>query len=494
MSIEAQPIAAQAARGAATPATLPDGLVAVVKRDCPTCQLVEPVLGEIVRRGRALVVVSQDDPSFPAAPAPIADRGYAWSIALSIEAVPTLLRLERGAEVGRVAGWHRERWQQLAQLPELGADLPAARPGCGSAHLDPAHAEQLDAARAGGLRARPIALGEDEDPIEACFARGFSDGLPVVPPTERRVLRMLEGSTRPAGEVVALLAPDYAECTVEKVAINAVMAGCLPEYLPVVLAAVEAAAAPEFNWHGLAATTYFAGPVVIVNGPIRRALGMNSGMNVLGQGNRANSTIGRALNLVLRNVGGARPGEVDRATLGNPGKLSFCFPEDEEGSPWPSLAAERGIPAGASAVTLFAGEAPRGVVDQLSRQPESLARSLAGCLQTVAHPKLAHGYDAQVVNSPEHARVFHQEGWSKARLREELLRLLTGPGRDLVRGAGGCAEGLPAQLAGADVPKFRPDGLWLVHAGGTAGLFSAIIGSWVNGDMGSRPVTRTIQG
>src|SRR2546425_11694475 len=189
------------------------------------------------------------------------------------------------------------------------------------------------------------------------------------------------------------------------------MAGCKPEYLPIVLAAVEAACTSEFNAHGLLATTYFAGPVVIVNGPIARAIGMNSGVNAFGQGNRANATIGRALQLVIRNVGGGRPGEVDRATLGNPGKYTFCFAEDEQGSPFEPLSVERGLPRGASAVTLFAGEGPRGVFDPRSRTPESLSRSLAWCLRTVAHPKLVRDYDAQVVISPEHGRVFREAGW-----------------------------------------------------------------------------------
>jgi hypothetical protein len=256
-----------------------------------------------------------------------------------------------------------------------------------------------------------------------------------------------------------------------------------------VLAAVEAYCTEEFNGHGLLCTTYFAGPVVIVNGPIARAIGMNSGMNVLGQGNRANATIGRALQLVVRNVGGGRPGEIDRATLGNPGKLTFCFAEDEEGSPWEPLAVWRGLPPGTSAVTLFAGEGPRGVVDQLSRTPESLARSFAQALVSVAHPKLGLAMDAVLVVSPEHARVFRDAGWDRARLLAELDALTTRPGRDLVRGAGGCAEGLPEGFADLDIPKFRPGGLLVVHAGGRAGMFSSIIGGWLAGPTGSQPVT-----
>jgi hypothetical protein len=270
------------------------------------------------------------------------------------------------------------------------------------------------------------------------------------------------------------------------------MAGCKPEYLPVVLAAVEAACTDAFNMHGLLATTMPVGPVIIVNGPIRRAIGMNSGKNVFGQGNQANSTIGRALQLVVRNVGGGRPGEVDRATFGNPGKVSFCFAEDEEGSPWQPLSVDLGVPSGVSTVTLFPGEGPRSIVDQLSRDPESLARSLAVNLRTLHHPKLLIAFDCILAVGPEHARVFAEAGWDKARLCARLHELLRVPEGEFVRGAGGIAEGMPEQFAGAALPKFRPDGLLIVHCGGGAGLFSAMIGGWAGGEIGSQPVIREI--
>ena len=453
-------------------------ITAFVWEDCPTCRMVEPVLEDLVGAGAIKTIHRQED-----------DAGLEASYRLGIETVPTLIK---GDE--RVVGWSRAQWEAFTGQSGLGDGLPDYRPGCGSRTLDPSVAEEL-AVRFNGskLRSRRVALGELEDEYEALFERGWTDGLPVVPPTEARVLRMLEGTTRAPDEVVAVVPPDLAECTVEKVAVNAVMAGCRPEYLPVVLAAVEAACTDEFNAHGLLATTYFSGPVVIVNGPIASAIGMNSGVNVFGQGNRANATIGRALQLVIRNVGGGVPGGVDRATLGNPGKYTFCFAEDEAGSPWEPLSVERGFAAGTSTVTLFAGEGPRGVVDQLSREPESLARSLALCLRSVAHPKLVLGFDAFLVVSPEHARVFNEAGWDKARVRQELMDLLMLDGAELVRGAGGIAEGLPEGFAGATLPKFRPDGLWIVHAGGGAGLFSAIIGGWVNGETGSQPVTREIR-
>jgi hypothetical protein len=474
--------------------TIPDGFVAVVKEDCPTCRLVVPVLQQIARQ-RTLVVATQDDPAFPADVDTTDDTSLELSLALDIETVPTLLRIESGEIAARTEGWSRELWENLVGIKPLGDGLPEHRPGCGSRTLDPEVVDRLRTGKAASqLRSRRVALGSLEDDIEACIERGWSDGLPVVPPTPERVARMLEGTTRDPQEVVAVVPPDLVECTVEKVAINAVLAGCKPDHLPVVLACVEAACTDEFNMHGLLATTYFAGPVIVVNGPITKRIAMNSGVNALGQGNRANSSIGRALQLVVRNVGGGRPGGVDRATLGNPGKLSFCFAEDEEGSPWEPLSVERGFAPDASAVTLFPGEGPRGVVDQLSRTAESLARSLAVCLRSVAHPKLVLGFDAMLIVSPEHAARFRDAGWTKQRLRDELMALLQLPGAELVQGADGIEEGLPVGFADATLPKFRGDGLLIVHAGGGAGLFSAIVGGWVGGSTGSTPVTREVVG
>jgi hypothetical protein len=473
---------------------LPDGLVAVVKRDCPTCCLVEPVLGEIAAQREALTVYTQDDPAFPEGiTSRVDDRELAWSWHHRIETVPTLLRVENGVEIARTEGWSRGEWERLAGLSPLGADLPAHRPGCGSLSVDPSRAGALRARFEGGrLRARRIELGAIEDDIETSFDRGWTDGLPVVPPTMPRVLAMLDGTSRAPDEVVAVVPPDLAPVTVEKVAINAVMAGCKPEYLPVVLATVEAACSDAFNMHGVLCTTYFSGPVIVVNGPIAARLGINSGLNCLGQGNRANATIGRALQLVVRNVGGGLPGGIDRATFGSPGKHTFCFAEDEAGSPWEPLSVERGFARGASTVSLFAGHGPSAIIDQRSRTPESLARSFAAKLRAVGHPKLVLGMSAMLVVSPEHARVFAAAGWTKARLRAELDALLQIDGAELVRGAAGIDEGMPAALAGGRLPKFRADDLAIVHAGGSAGMFSAIIEGWVSGERGSQLTTREI--
>ncbi|MEY4224570.1 MAG: hypothetical protein RIS33_1504 [Actinomycetota bacterium] len=475
-----------------TPA-LPDGLVIVVKHECETCRLVVPVISQLKAGAIPVTVYTQDDPSFPAGVGAIHDADLAVSWHNDIETVPTVIKVENGREVARTIGWVRDEWHAITGRSDLGLDLPAFRPGCGSLSVDPDLVDSLRA-RFGGsaLSARRVETAAAEDVFEAMFDRGWTDGLPVVPPTEERVLRMLTGTTRAPGEVVAVVPPDLVEVTVEKIAINAVMAGCKPEYLPWVIAGVEAVCNDTFNIHGVLATTMPVGPVIVCNGPGTRAIGMNSGMNVFGQGNRANLTIGRAVQLVIRNVGGGRPGEVDRATHGNPGKISFCFAEDEVGSPWTSLAESRGVAPGRDAITVFPGEGPRCVVDQQARDPESLCNTFAACLRTLHNPKLVLAFDAILVMGPEHSRVFAEAGWNREKVLDEIHARLQLPGSELIRGANGIAEGIPAHLKDATLPKFRPGGLLLVHAGGGAGLFSAIIGGWANGDVGSQPVTREV--
>ena len=472
---------------------LPDGFVAVVKRDCETCQTVVPALRELDTAAE-LTVYTQDDPAFPGDPTATYDQDLAVSWHHEIETVPTLIRVVDGAETDRIVGWLQAEWREFTGIDMLGEGLPAMRPGCGSKSVDPDLVDEL-AVRHGGsvLRSRRIEVADAEDDIEMMFTRGWSDGLPVVPPTEERVVKMLTGTMRAPDEIVATVPPDLVDASVEKVAIAAVMAGCLPEYLPWVLTAVEAVCNDEFNMHGLLATTMPVAPVLICSGPGTRAIGMNSGINALGQGNRANATIGRALQLIVRNVGGGRPGEVDRAAHGNPGKLSFCFAENDADSPVGTLAGQHGIEPGVDAITVFAGEGPRGIVDQLSRAPESLANTLAAQLQVIHNHKLVIGFDAILVLGPEHGRVFAEAGWDRDRILFELHMRLTTPAAELERGAGDIAEGIPVGMSTADLPKFRPDGLMLAYTGGGAGLFSSIIPGWVNGEMGSKPVTREVR-
>lgn len=467
------------------------GFIVIVKRDCETCQLIAPVLQQLAAAADCLVY-SQDDPAFPPGiPSLRDDRELEVSYRLDIEIVPTIIRAEAGVESQRLVGWRREDWRALTNEPGLGAGLAAFSPGCGSKSVDPGLPEKL-AYKFGDTRlsARRIEVAPLQDEHELAFDRGWSDGLPIVPPTEDRVLRMLAGTARAPDEIVGVIPPDFVPCSVEKVAINAVMAGCKPAYLPVVLAAVEAACLDEFCMHGVLATTYFAAPIVIVNGPIACEIGMNSAHNVLGQGNRANATIGRALQLVIRNVGGGKPGGVDRATLGQPGKIGFCFAEREHDSYWESLSSERGFAPYQSTVTLFAGGGVHVVGDQKSREPESLTRSIAALLRGLHHPKLYGGPDALLVISPEHMRVFREACWSKARFREALTRELVIDAGGILAGEDGIAEGMPMLAAGASLAKFREGGLQIVHAGGGAGMWSAAILGWAaSGAKGSVPVT-----
>ena len=476
-----------------TKPTLVDGLTVIVKRECETCRMVVPAIEQLRASGANISLYVQDDPRFPEGLGAIHDADLAVSWHHDVETVPTVIKVVDGREVDRTVGWSRDDWERVTGAHGLAPSLPAFRPGCGSMSVDP---DLVDTLRvrfgATTLTARRIETAAAEDEFEAMFDRGWTDGLPVVPPTESRVMRMLTGTTRAPSDVVAVVPPDLVEVTVEKIAINAVMAGCKPEYLPWVIAAVEAVCNDTFNIHGVLATTMPVGPVIVCNGPGTRAIGMNSGMNVFGQGNRANLTIGRAVQLVVRNVGGGRPGEVDRATHGNPGKISFCFAEDEVGSPWTSLAASRGVDSNANAVTVFPGEGPRCVVDQLARDPGSLSNTFAACLRTLHNPKSVLAFDAILVMGPEHARVYAEAGWDRERVLDELHARLQISGEDLVRGAHGIAEGVPDRFREMTLPKFRPGGILLVHAGGGAGLFSAIIGGWANGDVGSQPVTRQV--
>lgn len=467
--------------------------MAVVKKDCPTCVLVAPVLEAMAERA-GLTVVTQDDPAFPrAAPWVVHDHDLALSWHNRIETVPTLLHVDRGAEAERIVGWSRDQWEEFSGLDGLGTDLPDSRPGCGSLSVDPSLRDELAVRFSGSrLKSRRLELASLEDDIEAMFDRGFTDGMPVVPPTEARVLRMLEGTSRAPDETVAVVPPDLVECTVEKVAVNAVMAGCRPEYLPVVLAAVAAACTDEFNMHGLLATTMPVGPVLIVNGPIRHEIGMNSGANLLGQGNRANSTIGRALQLVVRNVGGGKPGGVDRATQGSPSKIGLCFAEDEEGSAFDSFAESRGFDRADSVVTLFPGEGPRLMFDQKSRSAESLTRHFAQMLRVSISPRIVMQMETVIVMSPEHMARYRDAGWDRARLLAELEAELMVEGDDIVVGADGIEEGMPTFLAGRRLPKFPPGGVHVVHGGSRAGLFSSAIAGWVTGETGSVTVTKEI--
>src|SRR5213596_459264 len=347
----------------------------------------------------------------------------------------------------------------------------------------------------------PVDPDLDADAIESLYARGVTAGLPVVPPTRALVERAVAASGREAGELVALVPPNYGRATVEKIAINSVMAGCRPEYLPVVIAAVEAVCDEAFDLHGVSATTNAPSPLVIVNGPIRSALEINSGAGVFGSGARANATIGRALRLVCVNVGGARPGVVSMSTFAHPGRYTYCIGEREEASPWESLSVEHGFAPSDSTVAVLAADAPLGVYDARSRTPEDLLATLAASLAVVSHHKMTHWGDTLLVLSPEHVTILGDAGWSKADVRRWLWGRLQRPVRELLPGRDG-GEGLPEHVlrkfpdpARDDSPiaKFRsPDNIKILVAGGTAGRFSAIVPGWTF-SKGSALVFRPIR-
>jgi hypothetical protein len=322
----------------------------------------------------------------------------------------------------------------------------------------------------------------------------------VVPPTRARVAAAVEASGRAADDLVALVPPNYGRATVEKIAVNAVMAGCRPEYLPVVIAAVEAVCDPAFDLHGVSTTTNSPAPLIVVNGPVRRALDINAGAGLFGPGWRANATIGRALRLICVNVGGAVPGRVSMSTLAHPGRYTYCIAEHEEASPWPSLAADHGFGPEDSTVAVLAADAPLTVYDHASRTAADLLATVAASLGVIQNHKMTHWGDTLLVLSPEHARTIAQDGWDKARVRRFLWERCRRPVRDLVPGRDG-GEGLPEHVRRKFpdperdetlIPKFRePDNLKIVVAGGTAGRFSAIVPGWTFAHA-SRLVVRRI--
>ncbi len=476
--------------------------VAVIKEDCPTCKLAVPALAEMRAAGLELEIVTQDEPAFPRGLAPRHDADLLESHRLKIEIVPTVILYDpTGAEQSRTYGWNKADWRAITGLSSLGESLPENQPGCGALNLTPGIAEKL--ALASGdlkLHARSIPVADDADPIEVAYDRGWTDGLPIVPPTDLRVARMLAGTKRRPDETIGLIPPNLVACTVEKAAINAVMAGCRPEYLPMLIGAIEAALQPEFAMHGLLCTLAFSGPMIIGNGPVTRRIGMNSGGNALGQGNRANATIGRAFQLIIRNVGGGRPGEIDRAVLGQPGKYTFCFAEDESDPDWVPLSVARGVAPGESAVTMFHADGVTGFVDQKSRDPETLCQSLAMQLWSVSHPRLARWGNAVLVLAPNHYQIFKDGGWGRAEIEAGLHRALKRPAAGLLEGAGHPLGITPAQAeaysdADGMVDKFHPGGLLIVRAGGPGGLMSAVIGGWTGGRNNAevRPVTRKLE-
>ncbi len=321
--------------------------------------------------------------------------------------------------------------------------------------------------------------------------RGWTDGLPILPPTEELVQACLNAAGLAPATVVGVESVRQRPIRAEKVAINAVMAGCLPAYMPVVVAIIKAMCQPEFNLHGSTASTGGSAPFIVVNGPIRAQIGLNATHNVLGNHSRANASIGRAIRLLLINVLGCLPGQLDRSTLGHPGKFTFCIAEDEEDSPWTPVAQQRGLPAGVSAVTVMAGESPHQTMNEWTRDPEDIAETFAAAIR---HNMLTYsiwaGNYALIV--PKQLRdLIAAAGWQKRDLQEYVCRSARVMRRDwatvgkqqIVNLGKGADQGFTALRSPAD--------LLVVAAGGPAGGFGAIVPPWLGSR--SQAVTQIVE-
>lgn len=285
------------------------------------------------------------------------------------------------------------------------------------------------------------------------YSRGFTDGLPVLPPTQSAVQEMIDQVGLPPDATVATLMPNDDPVTVELAAINAVMAGCRPEYLAVVLAAVKAVSHPDFNLLGIQTTTNPVAPVLLINGPIRGQIDINSGRGCMGPGWRANATIGRALRLILLNAAGGTPGDVDKATHGMPGKFTFCFGELEEQSPWAPYHVEHGWDAGRSTVTAFGGQGTTNAIT-IYQKPETIVQVVAQSMRCVGYNAYRNAWGSPlIVMPPGHATIFHEHGWDKSRIQHELFERCKIPRREMPE------ERL---LVGAVYDDFAPEDMCLV--------------------------------
>ncbi len=268
---------------------------------------------------------------------------------------------------------------------------------------------------------RVSVAGSEEDVYEHFLAKGWTDGLPIIPPTVERVEAFLSEAKVAPNDIIGVIPPQWAELTAEKLAVNAVMAGCKPEYMPVLVAAIQAMCDPAFNLYGVQATTNPVGPMLAVNGPVAKRIGLKADTGALGPGWRANVTIGRAIRLVLINVGGGTPGDMDRATQGMPGKLFFCFAENEAASPWEPLHVEKGYAADASTVTVIGASGSLNLIDQGSLDAEGLLKTFASALPVIGTNNIYFGGDPVLLISPEHADTLSQGGFKKRDVKERLF-------------------------------------------------------------------------
>ena len=331
---------------------------------------------------------------------------------------------------------------------------------------------------------------DTEQAIELYFAKGWSDGLPVVPPSEKTIRAMLDGVDLEPDHEIVFIENRQVSVTAEKVAINSVMAGCKPEYMPAIVAAIEGIGDPRWGYHGPATSTGGAAVLILVNGPIARELGINYGNNLFSPGWRANATIGRAVRLVMRNVIGTLPGRLDQSTLGHGGKYSFCIAENEEDSPWPPYHVEVGFKPDRSAVTVLAALAPYQFYNQLSNSSEGILTTAC------AHMRISPGVRSQpqyvLVIAGEHMQVMGAEGWSKDDIRGYCFDHTSISIAELKH-----INVMAGEIGPDDERTMRPlvgspEDFIVLAAGGRAGAFSAFIPGWGSKDT-SQSVTVEIR-
>lgn len=342
-------------------------------------------------------------------------------------------------------------------------------------------------------RAVLISVADDPDAINHLVReRNWGDGLPVVPPTEARVARMLNHSARGRHDVVAAIAPGFGVATVEGIAINAVLAGCDPAYLPVLIAATEAMAEPQFNLQVIQTTTHPVAVMLMLNGPVVQRLQVNCGTNCFGPGSWANATLGRALRLIQQNIGGALPGKIDQATQGQPGKYTFCFAENETANPWQPLQVERGYAPDTSTVTVVGASGTSNMITH-ARDAHDLLRVIAGTMRVPATLEYIYGGEPWIVLAPEHAAVLKNDGLEKSDVKHRLWELSKLPAsslalKDLARAQNGRSAELGDIGSATDLPiSVCADDITIVVAGGpgTHSVYVPVFGT-------SRSVTRAI--
>jgi hypothetical protein len=332
-----------------------------------------------------------------------------------------------------------------------------------------------------------VSAVDEGDLIERCYESGWTDGLPVVPPTEERVRAFLDAAGLEPGQVLGEVPERRRIVTAEKVAANAVLAGCLPAYMPVVVAAVRALCDPRANAHSATLSTSGSAPLLVVNGPVRHELGLNGAANLFGPGVRANATIGRTLRLVIMNVLGGRTGSFDRSSIGHPGKYAYCIAEDEEGSPWEPYHVSCGFDADTSLVTLVHCDAVRYVRDDASRDGDRLLTLFATVIKACSHT----GGSFVVVVNPDHRAVLAGEGWTREAIRDRLLEQARISVAELKRTARVAGDPEPGDEDTQIAMARTPEDLILL-AGGGPGVFSAVVPPWSGGRL-TRPAQAVVE-